>query len=873
MILFINFQKEMDMNLEDMLSGGIEDFGTKETDPREIFKNLTKKPGYGYLRNIQVEFLNCWYENREEKQFVGLLETGMGKTLISLLILMSKMNENKQPVVYLLPNNQLVAQALEQANNFGIPVTSKENMNFGGFWDGKEILITNFQTMFNGNSLFGVKNKTQTQKVGTILIDDAHKASEIALSQGTVTVSKTENMELYNQLLLLLKPSLKQQNNYKFETMQQEVRVNSLMKVPYWAIVENVEKIEELLASYVNKDDNNLNFNIPFVENHIKKSEFVVSNKAIHIRPRVVDKSVIPAFDKADYIIYLSGSLVKPADYVYGLGVTTQAIENKLDLTREEPTEGKKLILSANKIFKSNTRPEFVKLVTELDETENIVVLVPSKYDAQKWISMGFEFFEGPNVSHGVEELKNSGKAGKRFVFANRYEGMDLSGDACHVLFIDGLPKGVNDFDRYQQSLDEELSTVKKNYAQAIEQGMGRSVRDNTDYSIIVLFGEDLISKMNQIDFRNHLSSKLQLQRELSEGIVERAVLSKDKEEQCQKLKVLLSQFLKPYEFEDLQRYYAQYMDKFFANAITKIDELNAKELKKLEAMTDVYKLYSEERCQEANRLLSAKMSEGIFSQNETNVLRELKAELMYHFDTERSEEEQRKAAISNTQLLRPKNGMNNGIKSSKREDRCEKQARSIFEYVKKTYSKDVDFLNNINSALENLVFTYHNVDKNHNKFENSVEMLGKMLGFYSCRPEETDNVGPDNMWLFEDTILILESKSEATSNKGYNKSQYGQLKVSQEWGKALFPQHTIIPVAVYPTKKYTEDVKIALMNSEIRVIDFDLLEKLKTDINGLKTDLGSNFSELTVEKIKYFIKNRNVETATVIAKISESKF
>jgi replicative superfamily II helicase len=70
--------------------------------------------------------LNQWFDNRNAKDTVVKLHTGGGKTLVGLLMAQSTLNELKQPVLYLAPTTQLVAQTLERAAQFGIPAVPYE---------------------------------------------------------------------------------------------------------------------------------------------------------------------------------------------------------------------------------------------------------------------------------------------------------------------------------------------------------------------------------------------------------------------------------------------------------------------------------------------------------------------------------------------------------------------------------------------------------------------------------------------------------------------------------------------------------------------------------------------------------------------------
>lgn len=69
-------------------------------EPTELFTSLIHQEGYDYLRNVQEEFLKLWHLKRAQRDIVGKLNTGAGKTLVGQLMLLSKLNEGIGPVVY-----------------------------------------------------------------------------------------------------------------------------------------------------------------------------------------------------------------------------------------------------------------------------------------------------------------------------------------------------------------------------------------------------------------------------------------------------------------------------------------------------------------------------------------------------------------------------------------------------------------------------------------------------------------------------------------------------------------------------------------------------------------------------------------------------
>ncbi|WP_029508591.1 helicase C-terminal domain-containing protein [Leuconostoc fallax] len=78
-------------------------------------------------------------------------------------------------------------------------------------------------------------------------------------------------------------------------------------------------------------------------------------------------------------------------------------------------------------------------------------------------------------------------------VLVNRYDGIDLPDDRCRILIIDGLPRAQTLYDKYIDKITKNSTEYKIRITQKIEQAMGRSVRADTDYSVILLIGSDLI--------------------------------------------------------------------------------------------------------------------------------------------------------------------------------------------------------------------------------------------------------------------------------------------------------------------------------------------------------------------------------------------
>ena len=93
------------------------------TEPQAIYNSLDRRGTVsGDLRDAQKNILNDWYNNHsDDKDVIVKLHTGEGKTLVGMLILLSRLYSGKGSCIYVCPNKQLAVQASLDATKFGIP--------------------------------------------------------------------------------------------------------------------------------------------------------------------------------------------------------------------------------------------------------------------------------------------------------------------------------------------------------------------------------------------------------------------------------------------------------------------------------------------------------------------------------------------------------------------------------------------------------------------------------------------------------------------------------------------------------------------------------------------------------------------------------
>lgn len=164
----------------------------KPLSPIDIYNKLDRSAtASGPLRKIQEDVLTEWYTTRfGDRDIIVKLHTGQGKTLIGLLMLQAKLNAGKGPCLYVCPNIQLAQQAALDATKFGFNYCflGQGDSNIpSDFIDGKCILITYVQKIFNGRSVFGLD--ADGENVGTFLLDDSHACIESIKNAFSMTES------------------------------------------------------------------------------------------------------------------------------------------------------------------------------------------------------------------------------------------------------------------------------------------------------------------------------------------------------------------------------------------------------------------------------------------------------------------------------------------------------------------------------------------------------------------------------------------------------------------------------------------------------------------------------------------------------------
>lgn len=785
----------------------------KKENPIDIYDDLDRTSVAGPLRNTQIKILKKWYEERkDDKDLIVKLHTGEGKTLVGLLILQSKINMGEGPCIYVCPNKYLVDQVCMEAVKFGIVVGTIRTGNVipGEFYDGKMILVTHVQKIFNGKTIFGMGSNYE--KAGCVILDDAHACVDAIRESFMISINKKRYNELYNNLFNLFEEDLNEQGEGTVLDIINENDFESVLPIPYWAWIEKKTEVLKLLSKYT--DESFLTFSWNLLRNNLDKCQAFVGSFGIEIMPINVSVEIFGTFSKAKNRILMSATTQDDIFFVKTLDFGVEAVKKPL-LSMEQSWSGEKMILLPSLISESFTREKIIKYFTNLKYKFGVVAIVPTWKKQKDYEDNNCIMATSESLFSEVANLKK-GIFNGILVLANRYDGIDLPDTACRILILDSLPFFTNMSDIYEEQCRISNKLFQKKIAQKIEQGLGRSVRGEKDYSCILILGTDIVKFIRNSTTRKIFSEQTQKQVEIG---LQLAQWSKEENEEgkIDELVDLINQCLK--RDDGWKEFYKEEMDKTSC-AIVENDMYQV-----IVMENKAEKLYAKEKYDEAVNIIEKLLSEIDFDVNDKGWYFQLMGRYKHSISKVEAAKLQNKAFTCNPQVMKPKDGISYNKISKINSNRIQ-QIKSWFGQ----FSSYEDIMLEVNDLLENMSFGMDS-----EKFEKSFEDIGKMLGFESHRPDKMIRKGPDNLWgIKNNTYIMWECKSEVIeTRKSIHKYEVGQMNNHCAWFVNEYGNVDVLRIMVIPTKvvayeaDFTHDVKIMRKN-KLKLFKKSILNYLK---------------------------------------------
>lgn len=788
------------------------------TNPADIYDSLDRASDKGPLRPNQYEILKKWHESRRsESELIIKLHTGQGKTLIGLLMLLSKINETNEPAIYVCPNIQLAHQTCLQAEQFGIPYCTIDNAIPDEFSNGSKILITHVQKVFNGLSKFGLDGNSL--EVSHFLLDDAHACVDsIKMS---VTLNINNNHSLYTEILELFEEDLRAQGEGSLIEIKDKIPT-SLLSIPYWAWQEKSEGVTQIISKY--KHESAVKFQWSLIKNIISSCSCIISGSHLEITPYLPPLDKYGSFWNAKNKYFMSATVADDSFLVKGLGVDVETVKNPLSL--KEKWSGEKMILIPSLINEAFDRGSILNNITIRKPSDfGTVVLSPSYFVAEEWQKKGSVIAGKDNITEHIHNLNNKNYE-RIVVFANRYDGIDLPDDACRLLILDSKPNTSSLVDKLSDSCRKNSKFTKKRIAKALEQALGRGVRGQKDYCAVLITGMSLISEIMNSSTRKYISNQVQKQIEIGIDIsnyVKDEISKSSMPVSFDSIFELVNKIIK--RDDGWKQFYKEKMDSIGEDELFDYDAL---EIYKLEREAENY-------CRNGNIEKAKESIQKIindFVQSDKDeigwYLQEM-ARIVNFSDKVEALRIQTAAYKAHQYLMKPQRDISYSKIPYDRE-----RILVIQKWISQFPSFEEMSLS-LNTSFENLNFGVES-----DLFEAALDDLGKVLGYNTDRPDKLIKKGPDNLWCVKSGEYILfECKNEILEGRrGIYQKETGQMSNSIAWFRDEYKNCKCMNIMIIPTSSledgagFESDVRI-IMKHQLKI----LKDSVKSFISSFKED------------------------------------
>lgn len=758
----------------------------RKTNPLEIYDSLDRASDKGPLRLIQSEILTDWYLNyRTSKDVIIKLHTGQGKTLIGLLILQSRLNETGKPVLYLCPSRLLADQTCEQAKQFGFKYCQVDKNNHlpQEFLDGKAILITHVQMLFNGLTKFKLRQRSFF--VDSIVLDDSHACIDSIQDAFTIKIDRNET--LYSELFSLFEGDLSEQGLSKTEEIKQG-EFEAFLPVPYWAWSDKISEVIELLVK--NKEEDFVVFAWQLIGDIIQDCQCIISGTSIEISPYLNPVDLFGTFAKCPHRVFMSATTNNDAFFIKSLGVEMEVVKKPLKYAKEK-WSGEKLILIPYLIHEDLNRVLIVNRFAQDDPKRKfgVVALTPSNDLANFWRERGARVADKGSIGKVINDLR-SGNFSQTVVLANRYDGIDLPDDSCRILILDSKPYASLLSERLQEHYRENSRVIDIKIAQKIEQGLGRAVRGEKDYCTIIITGPDLIGVMRTKDFKKYFSGQTNKQIEIGMEVGRLAIEQRSSDDEEALLANLIS--LSTKRDDNWKMYYARQMDSVSEPS----PDTDLLEVLQLEKQAEELHIIGEH--EKAIEKIQKLIDTHVDPQDKIERAYYLQEMGRYAYRNQKSKSNafQINAYKTNKALLKPTHGIEfQKLKMDRR------RSENILSWLKE-FERFEDLQIQVGQIYNDLSFGIKA-----DKFEQALHVLGISLGFACERPDKELKRGPDNLWNIQgDTYMLFECKNQVDEERSeISKSEAEQMMSSYAWFKLNYASSSVKGILVIPTKNVSQ--------------------------------------------------------------------
>ena len=462
-------------------------------DPEHLYSVLARNPNSSQsLWTHQGDVLRSYFAEHRATADVALeLPTGTGKTLPGLLIADWVRQTKRGHVLYACPTQQLAKQVQATADREGIQTALLVGRHSGWpqeqhrhYLRSERVAITTYSSIFNSSPKF--------EPPELIIFDDAHASEQYVAGAYSLSLRRHEDAELFDGVLETLRNTI---DGVHYQQLRSPgasgFSTDRIIMRPIACDNAAAVSLHETLSSSSELDHR---FTLSMLHSGLASCMAYVTSTEALVRPLIPPTFENRVFTEAGQRIYLSATLGAGGELERSFG-RKDIVRIALPSTSPVPRSGRRFF-----VFSRLARDVDSQKATRdtIDQVGKALILTPDRRSAEE-IAQQFRsdyqhVFDASDIDQSLTHFRSVERG--ICVLPSRYDGIDLPGEECRLVVLNGLPDGTNLQERFLTSRARAASALAERVRTRVLQGAGRCTRGPNDYAVVLVTGADLTNYM-----------------------------------------------------------------------------------------------------------------------------------------------------------------------------------------------------------------------------------------------------------------------------------------------------------------------------------------------------------------------------------------
>ncbi|MEV6048804.1 DEAD/DEAH box helicase [Streptomyces xanthochromogenes] len=476
-------------------------------DPVDLYRILAlTNRGPEAVWGHQQDVLRHWHQKMPDASDVAIeLPTGAGKTLVGGLIGDFQRQKYGERVAYICPTRQLARQTAARFDEYGIPnvllinkVRTWNQADRSRYAGSEAIAVTVYSHVFNSNPAL--------DDAAMLVLDDAHAAEGYVAGPWSLSISRETEPDAYRDVLSAVRPALDPLVYNRLSTPDTDDSQSSYVYLASpIGVTEQAVVLEQVVAAAARNDKLSTSavHAWKLLQGHLDRCLVYLSYGQILIRPLIPPTGLHQAFSGPARRIYMSATLGDGGELERAFGRKKIA---RIPVPKgwEKQGTGRRFFLFPELTNDLATTPallpEFVSRV--IASSGRAVALTPDSRSARKfkasYTPASHTVLNATDVEDDLTTFTSQDNT--LLLLNNRYDGIDLPGEDCRLVVLDGLPARGDLQERFLHESLGATEVLQERIRARIVQGAGRATRNNRDWAAVMVLGQSLTSYLSGPD-------------------------------------------------------------------------------------------------------------------------------------------------------------------------------------------------------------------------------------------------------------------------------------------------------------------------------------------------------------------------------------